>query len=92
MITFKGTYGEWYLNKRNPRLFEVRDYHGKLIAELENYEMNKQIMSIHECEANAKLIAAAPKLLEALIEVVKISDRNLIAWDKAKEAIKKATE
>lgn len=42
--------------------------------------------------ANAKLIAAAPELLEALIEVVRISDRNNIAWNRAKEAIKKATE
>jgi hypothetical protein len=42
--------------------------------------------------ANAKLIAAAPELLEALIEVVRISDRKHDAWDKAKAAIKKATE
>ena len=42
--------------------------------------------------ANAKLIAAAPELLEALQEVVKISDRKHDAWDKAKAAIKKATE
>jgi hypothetical protein len=42
-------------------------------------------------EANAKLIAAAPDLLEALIEVVRISDRKHDAWDKAKAAIKKAT-
>lgn len=41
--------------------------------------------------ANAKLISAAPDLLEALQEVIKISDRNHIAWDKAKAAIKKAT-
>ena len=43
-------------------------------------------------EADAKLIAAAPELLEALIEVVAISDRKHDAWDKAKAAIKKATE
>lgn len=43
-------------------------------------------------EANAKIIAAAPELLEALIEVVRISDRKHDAWDKAKAAIKKATE
>jgi hypothetical protein len=42
-------------------------------------------------EANSKLIAAAPELLEALIEVVKISDRKHDAWDKAKAAILKAT-
>ncbi len=42
--------------------------------------------------ANAKLIAAAPELLEALQDIIKISDRKHDAWDKAKEAIKKATE
>lgn len=45
-----------------------------------------------EYEQYAKLIIAATDLLEALQEVVKISDRNHIAWDKAKAAIKKATE
>lgn len=44
-----------------------------------------------DIEATAKLIAAAPELLEALQEVVKISDRNHDAWNKAKAAIKKAT-
>lgn len=41
-------------------------------------------------EQNANLIAAAPDLLEALQEVVRISDRNHDAWDKAKAAIAKA--
>lgn len=40
---------------------------------------------------NATLAAAAPDLLEALIEVVRLSDKKHDAWDKAKEAIKKAT-
>ena len=41
-------------------------------------------------EANKRLIAAAPELLEALIEVVRISDRKHDAWDAAKDAIAKA--
>ncbi len=41
-------------------------------------------------QANARLIAAAPELLEALREVVRISDRKHNAWDKAKAAIAKA--
>lgn len=40
--------------------------------------------------ANARLISAAPELLEALREVVRISDRNHRAWDKARAAIAKA--
>jgi hypothetical protein len=43
-----------------------------------------------ENEANARLISAAPDLLEALQEVVAISDRKHDAWDKAKAAIAKA--
>ena len=43
-------------------------------------------------KANAKLIAAAPELLEALKEVIAISDRDHSAWDYAKSIIKKATE
>lgn len=43
-----------------------------------------------EIEANVKLVCAAPDLLEALIEVVRISDRKHDAWDKAKAAINKA--
>lgn len=41
-------------------------------------------------EQLAKQFAASGELLEALKEVVRISDRNHEAWDKAKEAIKKA--
>ena len=43
-----------------------------------------------EGQANARLIAAAPELLEALREVVSISDRKHNAWDKARSAIAKA--
>lgn len=39
---------------------------------------------------NALLIAAAPELLEALQQVVAISDRKHDAWDKAHAAIAKA--
>lgn len=51
-----------------------------------------------EAEANAKLIAAAPELLEALIILEKLYGQRdgfihpyKDAWDKAKSAIKKAT-
>lgn len=43
-----------------------------------------------EGKANARLIAAATDLLEALREVVAISDRKHSAWDRAKSAIAKA--
>jgi hypothetical protein len=40
---------------------------------------------------DARLIAAAPDLLEALRGVVALSDRKHEAWDAAKAAISKAT-
>lgn len=48
------------------------------------------IESQSEAEANARLIAAAPDLLDALKEVVALSDRKHNAWDKAHAAIAKA--
>lgn len=44
----------------------------------------------NELFANARLIAAAPDLLEALQAVVAISDRKHEAWDMAHAAIAKA--
>lgn len=41
-------------------------------------------------EANARLIAAAPDLLEALEEIVTISDRDHDAWERARAAVAKA--
>ena len=46
---------------------------------------------VGRAEANARLIAAAPELLCALRDVVALSDRKHEAWDRAKEAIAKAT-
>lgn len=40
---------------------------------------------------NARLIAAAPELLEALIAVVSVADRATVEFDKARDAIDKAT-
>ena len=40
--------------------------------------------------ANARLIAAAPELLEAIKGVVRIADRNTVEFDAARAAIAKA--
>lgn len=42
-------------------------------------------------EANARLIAAAPELLEALQAVVAVADRATDEFDRARAAIAKAT-
>lgn len=44
-----------------------------------------------EDETNARLIAAAPDLLEALIAVVAVADRRTVEFDKARAAIARAT-
>ena len=41
-------------------------------------------------KANARLIAASPELLEALDGILAITDRDHVAWDKARAAIAKA--
>lgn len=48
--------------------------------------------NIKEAQANARLIASAPELLEALEEVMDNTDYSDAAWyDKALEVLKKAT-
>lgn len=42
--------------------------------------------------ANARLIAAAPELLEALKQVVSVADRKTVEFDLARAAIAKATK
>ena len=96
----KHTPGPWFAccTERTPH-FVFSESSEKTICGIYNndpedskYESLEQVLTIEEARANSKLIASAPDLLEALMEVVRISDRNHIAWDKAKQAIKKATE
>jgi hypothetical protein len=60
-------------------------------AGMECDDDDDDLSCVDRAQANSRLIAAAPDLLEALIDVVTISDRNHDAWDKAKAAIAKAT-
>ena len=46
---------------------------------------------IGQNEANARLIAAAPDLLEALQGVLRVADRATVEFDAARAAIAKAT-
>lgn len=88
MSEFKGTKEKWEIDfdSEEPTILIKSD--NVDIATIEDFGEEFR----EEIKANAKLIAAAPELLEALIEVVRISDRNHVAWNRAKETIKKVTE
>jgi hypothetical protein len=72
MIEMKTTHtpGPWRVHEKSPTL--VIDKHGLVIAQAHSYA-ECGIMR-DEAEANARLIAAAPELLEALESVVEMYD------------------
>lgn len=88
--------------KHTPAPWEILEMPDRLI--IKNEELNLPIGDVYgvksmtvynkeQVRANAKLIAAAPELLEALQNLE--NDNNAIpphAWDKVQKAIKKATE
>ena len=105
MPEFKGTKGiwSWRINSKSKRTrieVNIQKYPDRpeFLQNIHSYMLDEDQCTAKGCScisediANAKLIAAAPELLEALIEVVRISYRDHIAWNKAKEVIKKATE
>jgi hypothetical protein len=79
----KHTPAPWRIN------FEIVDNQWSVVT-TKHYSVVAIINAGRHKEANARLIAAAPDLLSALQEVVKISDRDHNAWVKAKAAISKA--
>ncbi len=82
------TKGEWYLQEYTDAYTNiVRCNNGKHET---IFIASTPQSSLPEARANAKLMSAAPDLLEALQEVIAISDRDHVAWFKAKAAIEKA--
>lgn len=88
----KFTKGEWYAVKQ----IESMEVHSRrftagidVICSINNQFLKEQT------EANAKLIAAAPELLDSLLELIswiKEGDYDQSFIEKAEQAIKKATE
>ena len=83
----KHTPGHWkYYHEKSGDCYVIRSSHGALA---------ETFYSLGRDEANARLIAAAPDLLEALEEIITINNRRgtlIEAARVAQEAIRKATE
>jgi len=102
-MEFKGTKGDWeYRNDVVDRGFYIetvdKSHQNTFIGDVGGGLQSKQ-----EIEANAKLIASSPALLEALRELVQLKEwkdkygkehhylkSKPIAWGNAKKAIEKA--
>jgi hypothetical protein len=85
------TKGEWYLQKFTDAYTNIiRCNNGKGFETL--FIAHTTQNTSPETRANARLMAAAPDLLEALQEIIAITDRDHAAWSKAKAAIKKAID
>lgn len=83
-MEFKGTPGPWVIDEWSMTGINSESKHVALV----NYSHHGLPNDVYgdEHEANAHLIAAAPELLEALIEIRKLVSHH----DKADLAIKKA--
>lgn len=93
----KHTKGEWYVTKDNANELGVRTRFGYIcFLPKPTHYTNQDVRykeEIEECKANAKLIAAAPEMLEVLESIE--NDSNQVPewlWLRIKSVIKKATE
>jgi hypothetical protein len=85
------TKGEWYLQEYTDAYTNIiRCNKGKGFETL--FIAHTTQNTSPETRANARLMAASPDLLEALQEIIAITDREHAAWVKAKAAIRKAID
>jgi hypothetical protein len=86
------TPGPWAIEKDSKDIVKVRAYATVATCTTAGLWDSKrtQVISPEECMANARLIAAAPELLEVLEEYHKLSASDGWYADKVKAAIAKA--
>ena len=89
--------GNWNVSDDTSECYLVKSDDGGLIASVYDGDIDDEAIHMDVVQANAKLIAAAPELLDALRTLVNgcLSDSEsdkVVSLRKAKEAIKKATE
>ena len=89
--------GKWEVTDDTGECFMIESEDGGLICTVHDGSFDDDAIHMDVVEANAKLIAAAPELLEALIALVNgcLSDSEsdkVVSLRKAKQIIKKATE
>ena len=94
----KFTEGNWNVSDDTSECYLVKSDDGGLIAFVYDGDIDDEAIHMDVVQANAKLIAVAPELLEALIKMCDFHEKNA-TWDKgnngyyeAKQIIKKATE
>ena len=93
MERFKGTPGTWRVSEKRGDLIDIRhNSNGIGAISLNLAHVVARQSWLKEAEANAKLIAAAPELLEALQFIINDCSRMIpkCAEDKAIAAINKA--
>lgn len=68
----KFTKGNWNVSDDTSECYLVKSDDGGLIAFVYDGDIDEEAIHMDVVEANAKLIAAAPDLLEALTNIIKI--------------------
>jgi len=87
----KHTLGNWTVHRKvkSTELKDIFIYAG--VDKIARVVLPYTAQRNDEFEANAELIAAAPDLLEALQNVLRVADRDTVEFFFAKAAIAKAT-
>lgn len=75
-MEFKGTKGEWFIADEIDVHSDCEESTGIVAQVFDGLDTHVSQLNKEKQEANAKLIAAAPELLEALQEIVKMQEDN----------------